>query len=203
MSRGIVLRFGGLVVMFSWLIGAALANARPAVTKRSIVFVIGRTETTGRQLDAIMDAIVAVGAKLGNGERLGVIAFDGRPHVLVPLEKVRVRQLRSELKDLYGAVGTNLAAGLQEAENVLQSEGQEDQTVVIVVDSNARTGAVVARARELSERNVRLVSIGLPGADTTVLRRVSELSSGRLFYLDDPARLPQLLQHVFAGEADH
>jgi Ca-activated chloride channel family protein len=98
-----------------------------------------RVETEQRRkMAAARDAVKTLVGQLNGPDRVGVVSFNNGARTVAPMQRVDERdmsELRGNVEEMRANGGTNLDAGMQEAEEMVSeyAEGSERETRVIYV----------------------------------------------------------------------
>lgn len=97
------------------------------------------------------------------GDRVGLIAFAGSAFLQCPLtlDQSAFRQTLNALTtDTIPVGGTNLAAAFAEAKSYFES-AENTRIVVVITDGEDLEASGIARARELADAGVRILTVGV------------------------------------------
>lgn len=120
------------------------------------------------------------------GDRVGLIAFAGRSHVLCPLTLdygAAKLFLDSATTDLIPVQGTALADAMRNAIRAFGSSKGKYQALILITDGENHVDDPVAVAEEAAEAGVRVfvVGVGTPNGELIPIR-----DGDRVDYLKDP-----------------
>ncbi|MFB6211676.1 MAG: VWA domain-containing protein [Halobacteriales archaeon] len=142
-------------------------------------------------------------SQLGDRNVVGIVAFNNNAHLIaepVTLEEGRA-DLKTKIKRLRSRGKTNIARGLQGAGQLL---GEQGGTVILLSDGNDKPGPAAAVARNLGDRESRVISIGVgQQIKASLLRTIAAESGGTYFRADETNRLRLLFggtQKQFQGK---
>ncbi|WP_135824442.1 vWA domain-containing protein [Halorussus ruber] len=126
--------------------------------------------------------------QLGDRNEVGVVAFDGDAYRVADrtsLDSGRGR-LEHKIRRLRSGGSTDIGAGLLGASKLL---GDEGGTVILLSDGRDSPKPAFAAARKLSDRNVRVVSVGVGSVNEGLLRGVADRTDGSFLLADETNRL--------------
>lgn len=118
------------------------------------------------RLERAKDDIKALLTRL-NGERVGLIAFAGRPAVRCPLTSdYGFFRLALDETDTFSAPrgGTAIGDAIRKALEVLPKEGDRDQVLLLITDGEDHESYPLDAADAAAERKVAIVTVGLGDA---------------------------------------
>ncbi|MDZ7687498.1 MAG: VWA domain-containing protein [Halobacteriales archaeon] len=137
--------------------------------------------------------------QMGDGNRVGVVAFNQEAHRVNDIEELSTS--RGEIEDtiarLQSGGSTDIAAGLRGAEEMLGGPGN----VVLISDgivTQDKFASATRAARDLGRQDVNVVSVGVGNTNlgTDVMRTLADESGGSFFQASETDRLSIL----FGGE---
>lgn len=141
-------------------------------------------------------AVLAVRA-LDPSDLLGVITFNSRPSLALPLapnsDPARTTRV---LRGISADGGTNLGPALDLArEQLARTESVKVKHVVVLTDGVSRAKETLPdRVRALVAEGVRVTTIAVgDGADVTELAGLAKLGGGEFFHAQNVAHLPRVL----------
>ncbi|MHC5002842.1 MAG: vWA domain-containing protein, partial [Planctomycetota bacterium] len=126
---------------------------------------------------------------------VGVITFDIRPRVRVPLQPAEDRTaLADQVRTISAEGGTNLAPALQRAYEMLRTVDVDRKRIVCLSDGESPTSGLDDIAERMAAANIRLTTIAVgDDADYETLQRLAELGKGEFYPVRDPRKLPRIL----------
>ena len=133
-------------------------------------------------------------SQLGDDNEVGLVAFNEDAYRIVdpaPLKGSRA-ELKRKIRSLRSGGGTRISSGLLGASEML---GEGGGTVVLLSDGRSNPKSTFAAASRLSERDTRVISVGVGSVNERVLRGVAERTGGTYLRADETNRL----RIVFGG----
>ena len=101
--------------------------------------------------------------KLG-GDRVGIVIFAGRAYSVMPLSNdygAAELYLQSVDTRLINAQGTNIAAAVSEAANMLPYNNLTSKVVVLISDGEAHEGNISEAVNMAGDKDIKVYSIGI------------------------------------------
>lgn len=154
---------------------------------------------TGRSQQEIANDAAALALRsLDRRDLVGIITFNSRASILVPLAPhANPAATTAQVRDIGSGGGTNLVPGLELAHEEMTRAGKDAKVKHVVVLSD---GASRGKER-LSERVAAMAADGITvstvavgdGADQATLRALSEQGGGSYFHAVNATQLPRLL----------
>ncbi|WP_020222775.1 vWA domain-containing protein [Halarchaeum acidiphilum] len=128
-------------------------------------------------------------SQLGDGNRVGVVAFNDQAYRVADLRTLG--NARADTRDLIQRLtsggGTDIAAGLRGAGDML---GEKRGSVILVSDGFSNRGAATNAAATLGDAGTRVISVGVgQTTDEQTLRRIADASGGTYYHADETNRL--------------
>ena len=125
------------------------------------------------------------------GDRLGVLAFDGVPRWVLPIQAVPARgQLQALLDQLQPGGGTRILPALSEAATHLQGLSGWQRHLVLVTDGQGEGGDFAGAARRLAAGKISVSAVAVgDDADVVLLRELAVAGGGRLELAHDAGKL--------------
>ena len=166
------------------------------------------------KLTLAKQSVLAIRPALAEGDRVGIVAFDGGPEVkfALPLRPVAEwASLRHELLALQAGGGTRITPALEAARRLFPPARPDDKTIRHVLllsdgrsdDFQVESLVQAFRAARISASAVATGTYADTEADRLVLdrlRRLAEETGGRLYRSPDLARLAETLVKDMAVE---
>jgi Ca-activated chloride channel family protein len=183
----------------------AVRRARVAT---DLVVVLDRSGSmSGRPLDDAKGAIRELIARLGNGDRFALVAYDSSAQLVVPLQPATSghREQWSQLVAHIGTGGgTNMSSGLDLASATVAGERQPGRLprIILLSDGHANEGdhsyeGLRARAGRAVAGEYVLSAVGVgDGFDEVLMTSLADAGTGNFYYVRDGRDLGD----VFAGE---
>ncbi|AEG16319.1 protein of unknown function DUF1355 [Desulfofundulus kuznetsovii DSM 6115] len=128
-------------------------------------------------------------------DRVGVIAFDSQPWLVVPLTPVDdSERLRQEIGSIYASGGTEIFPALASAYEILKDAPTQLKHIILLTDGiSASGGSYQELARAMREKGITLTCVAVgPGADAGMLKALAELGRGRFYATADAGTIPAI-----------
>jgi hypothetical protein len=140
-------------------------------------------------------AVVETARTLLAGDPIGLLAFDGQPHWLLPLDHhidpVRVLEQAWQIR---AAGGTRLRPALREALARLETIPVEQRLLVLVTDGFVEGEAFADLEQQVADAGITVIALAVgETADLRPLQRLARHHGGRVLSVRDVATLPRLL----------
>ncbi|MCA9601283.1 MAG: VWA domain-containing protein [Polyangiales bacterium] len=178
-------------------------RARPPLAISLVIDTSG--SMSGDRIDNARIAALGVLERLKNGDIVSVIGFESRtteyvePTVVSPETRAVIA---SRIRELQATNGTNMYAGLELGEARLRSapDSHPLRRVVLISDGHANEGPSDASSLGLlaargTDHGVQVTAIGVgTGYNEEILNALAVRSSGRLYHLEEPAQMAQILE---------
>ncbi len=179
---------------------AACATDRPApiLEKQkpddagALVIVIDRSGSMqGPKLEAAKQGALASVDALDDHDLVSVVMFDSEPTVLVPLRPARDRaEITAGVSRALAGGGTNVLVGLRAAHDALRGVKAKVRHVILLSDGEAPYDGLFELAREMKAQQITISTVAMVGADERLLETLSTEGGGRMYRVEDLARLP-------------
>lgn len=153
-------------------------------------------ETGLAKVEIAKSAIMMATDALGSLDYLGVVAFDENAiwsQELQPLGDAQT--LQNAIGGMQAEGGTNIWAGLFEAENALQQVDAKIKHIILLTDGWSNAGDYDAFIARLSEEGITLSTIAAGSGSAEYLETLSEGSGGRHYPAPSITELPQIFFH--------
>lgn len=182
------------------VLGACAADApAPVIPKPqpddpgALVLVIDRSGSmTGPKLEAAKQAVTDSVMALDAIDQVAVVAFDSEPRVVVALQpSTGSPQITATVAAMTAGGGTNVTPALRIAYDLLRPAQAKIKHVIVLSDGEAPTEGLVELVRDMRRDRITISTVGVQGADANLLLMLSTEGGGRMYHVDDLARLPQ------------
>lgn len=154
----------------------------------------------GEKMRYAIKAGVAVVEQLKDDDRVGVIAFDARPHEIAPLQPLSVNRSRllDALPRIVESGGTDFYDALVTAGEQLARSRVGRKHIVLLTDGDtnrADRGEYRELVRDLAAKGVSVttIRIGDNQVNLKLLKDISEGTGGSFHYVEDARQLPELM----------
>lgn len=146
-----------------------------------------------RKVDIAKEAVAQAAALLGPQDTLGIVSFDSRAlQTLPPTTGATVEQVVEALAEVEPRGSTNVRAGLQEAEALLQGVDARLKHVILLTDGWGSGGDQRDVAERLRAQGVTLTVVAAGGGSADYLERLAMAGGGRYYPAQDMAEVPQI-----------
>jgi Mg-chelatase subunit ChlD len=146
-----------------------------------------------RKVDIAKDAVLQASAVLREHDTVGVVAFDGSAHWVVPAQRDPSEDaLRSALAPIAPEGGTNVQAGLQAAEEALLHIDARIKHVILLTDGWSGGGNNLDAAQRMREAGITLSVVAAGGGSADYLRKLAEAGGGRYYPAQNMEDVPQI-----------
>jgi len=177
--------------------------ARLVVPETAIVFVIDNSGSMGRSVSGslrsqqeIADEAVALAIRsLDARDLVGVVSFNSRSEVVVPLAPNTDPSRASELVRSIGAGGgTNMLPGLEFAHEMLRGAEAKVKHVIVLSDGKSQSEPELApKAAAMAADDIKVSAIAIGDASNLEsMERIAERGEGTYYQVVDPNILPRV-----------
>ncbi|MFN0252656.1 MAG: VWA domain-containing protein [Kofleriaceae bacterium] len=175
-------------------IGAAASTKPPPSETLAVVLVIDRSGSMGGpKLEAAKEAARATVEVLAPGDTIAVVAFDTESYVVVPSQSASNKmRISTEVSQIVPGGGTNIYPGLKEAYAILGQARATRKHVILLSDGEAPYDGLLSLVKEMKAAGITVSSVGLAGADRTLLSGIADAGEGRLYMVADVGTLPRI-----------
>ncbi len=183
------------------------AELAPPKTEQgtAVALIIDKSSSMeGRKIELARLSAVGVVDRLRPTDLMGVLIFDNSFQWAVPIRRA---EDKSMIKRLISGItpdgGTQIAPALGEAYRKILPLKTMYKHVVLLTDGISEEGDSIELAREASQHQVTISTVGL-GQDVnrSYLEKIANASGGRSYFLNDPQGLEQILLkdvHDYSG----
>lgn len=175
------------------------------VPTSAVVFVIDRSGSMrapvagarATQQQVANEATITAIESLGPRVLVSVVAFDQSSTVVLPPTPNDLPEaFAPRIRAIAPEGGTNLGAGLADAEAMLDAMPQIEQRIVVCLTDGVDRDpeGAVETATRLAGKGVTVHALGVGDeADHATLARIAEVGEGRFWEIRDPRRLPEVM----------
>ncbi|WP_436926924.1 vWA domain-containing protein [Halosimplex amylolyticum] len=162
------------------------------------------------KMDAAGDAVVSMLGKLNGDDRVGVVGYDNTARTVQGLERVSEidrGDLRSDVRGLAADGGTNLAAGMSEAHDMVAdhaNDSERETRVVYVTDAMPNLGdtggdSLQSRMRSYANEGIHTTFVGV-GVDfnSRLTETVSTVRGANYYSVQSPAQFEERMDEGFS-----
>jgi uncharacterized membrane protein len=152
-----------------------------------------RVETGLPKVDIAKDAVVMASEALGPLDYLGVVAFDERALWALELqERVDNATLQNAIGGIYAEGGTNIFAGLSEAEAALLGTEARVRHIILLTDGWSRAGQYDELTARLADEGITLSIVAAGTGSAEYLEGLAEAGGGRYYPVPSIEDLPEI-----------
>jgi uncharacterized membrane protein len=146
-----------------------------------------------RKIDIAKEAVAQAAALLGAQDTLGVVSFDSRAMDTLPATRgATVDQVVEAMGDVEPRGSTNVRAGLQQAEQMLQGVEARLKHVILLTDGWGSGGDQTDIAERLRSQGATLSVVAAGGGSADYLEHLATAGGGRYYPVVDMAEVPQI-----------
>jgi Mg-chelatase subunit ChlD len=164
-----------------------------------------------RKIDIAREAVTQASALLGARDTLGVVAFDTDAEWLLPAQRgIEVSQVVDAIADVQPLGNTNVRAGLQSAEEALNSTDASIKHAVLLTDgwgeginSTRIDGRIVDIAARMREEGITLSTVAAGSGSATFLEQLATSGGGRYYLSEDMTDVPEIFLQETILAAGH
>ena len=143
------------------------------------------------------DAVAQAAAVLRPTDTLGVVAFDGASHWVIPASAGHASsEIVAALSPLAPDGGTNVRAGLQAAEQTLRTTNTRIKHAILLTDGWSGGGDNLDIARQMRAEGITLSVIAAGSGSADYLAQLADAGGGRYY----PAQTMEEVPQVFVQE---
>lgn len=127
---------------------------------------------------------------------IGVVTFDSRPHVLVPVQRNdNPKKLMDRVRSISPEGGTALRPALRQSMEMLKNIEASRKHVVFLTDGRSSSDeGLEDLAQQMADADIQLTTIAVgDDADHELLEKLAQLGGGEFYPVRDPRRLPNVL----------
>ncbi len=149
---------------------------------------------TGLPLEMAKAAAKATADTLANDDLIEVIAFDSVPIRVVRLTPAKHRaRIQGDIARIQPGGGTEIFPALDAAYQSLSVTKAKKKHVILLTDGQAPTNGIRDLVQAMAAEGITVTTVGLgSGIDTTLLKMIADLGSGRFYPVPDPNALPKI-----------
>ncbi|HYC81497.1 MAG TPA: VWA domain-containing protein, partial [Solirubrobacterales bacterium] len=138
----------------------------------------------------------------GRKGELGVVVFDARPKVYIPLTLVAdaatESALRNRIDGLLPEGGTDIFKGLEAGVAEIEGSRAKDRHIILLSDGVSEPGSFQQLVPKLKKEKITVATVALGNeADTDLLGQIAKATGGNAYRTESPTELPR----IFSKEA--
>lgn len=139
------------------------------------------------------DAVVQASAVLNERDTVGVVAFDGNAHWVLPVQRGPTGEdIQSALAPVAPEGGTNVRAGLQAAEEALKNVDARIKHVILLTDGWSDGGDNTDIAQRMRDAGITLSVVAAGGGSADYLGQLAAAGNGRFYPVENMEDVPQI-----------
>ena len=136
-----------------------------------------------------------------HSDQLGIVAFDIKPHVLVPLTRVSAgpvaRSIEARVDGLTAEGGTDIYRGLAAGVHELEASAAPHRHIILLSDGISEPGSYAALVPELRADQISVAAVAIGSeADVELLQGIAKATGGNYYATENAHELPR----IFAKE---
>ncbi len=148
----------------------------------------------GRSMELAKAAAVGALELLEPQHWFGLVAFDSRPHEVVPLETVGDRRRALDLIGHLQASGqTNIYPALEMAYRMLAESRARSRHVILLSDGDSAPADFARLLQRMTGAHITVSTVAIgKAADRELMARVAQWGRGRSYFAKDAGEVPQI-----------
>lgn len=147
----------------------------------------------GRKIDIAKEAIMQASTVLSEQDTLGIVAFDNNAHWVLPATRgASAEQVAAAISDIEPRGTTNVRAGLQAAQTMLQQSDARIKHVILLTDGWGYGGDNIDLAEQMHEQGMTLTVVAAGSGSASYLERLANSGGGRYYPSQTMADVPQI-----------
>lgn len=152
----------------------------------------------GQKMEMAKDAAKAAVELLGPRDKVGVIAFDGDPFVVVEMQPAANKaQILDKISAIEAGGGTSMGQPMRDAHETLVQTQAKLKHVIVLTDGISEPDDFDGIAQNMTQSKMTCSTVAVgDDCDFKVLEQIAKVGNGRYYHAEDPANIPQ----IFAKE---
>ncbi len=170
-------------------------SSRKVFPSGALILVIDRSGSmTGEKLEMARQSAWAAVELLTRHDYVGVIAFDGAPSEVVPLQRITdPGAVGRAIAGIDAGGGTVMGPALRMALDRLKEVPASLKHVVVLTDGQSHSDDFEGIANAMAAERITLSTVGLgTDCDVPLMQRLASLGRGRFYHVPWPTQLPQI-----------
>lgn len=164
---------------------------KPALAMMLVIDKSGSMQ--GTPIELARQAAKAAAELLSLRDLIGVIGFDGAPHLICELRSAAdVDAIQGSIDSLQASGGTYLYPAMLQARDMLETAPAKIRHMIVLSDGHTQAADHHSLAQEAADAGITVSTVALGGADKQLLSSIAELGQGRYYETDDPSNVPQI-----------
>jgi len=156
---------------------------------------------TGVPMEMAKKAATVASTKLGKLDCYGLLVFDSKPDLVVPLTRAPDHAaIAKSVAAVHAGGGTEIFTALDDAVALIgNARSARWRSIVLLTDGQSPQQGIRELAQYAASEGIPIYTVGLGmSIDEAMLRMIAETSGGLFSKVTDPTLLPQ----VFAARID-
>jgi hypothetical protein len=141
-------------------------------------------------------SLSAVEFLLKHRDQIGIVAFEIKPKVLVPLTRVEpgnVGEIEHKINTLPANGGTDIYKGLAEGVKEIESSTAKERHIILLTDGISEPGTYKQLLPGLKQGKIAVATVALGAeADFGLLKEIAAETGGNYYATEDPRELPKI-----------
>jgi secreted protein with Ig-like and vWFA domain len=161
----------------------------------AMVLVLDRSGSmSGEKLSLAKEAARVTLEVLQPSDKLGIVAFDSAPRVLVRLQRASNRlRITDALSQLAPGGGTSIFPALDQAIQMLSATEARIKHVILLTDGQSNRSGVLDLVALAGREKITISTVAVgAGSDQDLLMQVAEEGGGRYYFTDRADNIPRL-----------
>jgi Ca-activated chloride channel family protein len=136
-----------------------------------------------------------------HSDRVGIVSFDIRPHLLVPVTRLgrpaAAREIEARIDGLRPDGGTDIYRGLAAGARQIEASDARSRHIILLSDGVSEPGSYRALLPKLAADRISVATVALGAeADTKLLKAIARETGGNFYLTENARELPR----IFAKE---
>ncbi len=161
----------------------------------AMVLVIDKSGSMGDdKIELAKEAAKAVVELLDPGDRVGIVAFDSYPEVLVRLQPARNRvRILDRIARLRSGGGTEILAALEAAYDQISLSAAQIRHVILLTDGQSPAQGIPGLVGQMSADGITISTVAVGNqADRRLLSTIAEMGGGRSYFTRSMRSVPRI-----------
>lgn len=170
-------------------------DSKKVLPSGAIALVIDRSGSmSGDKLEMAKQAAMAAVEAMTDRDQVGVIAFDGKPYVIVEMQRATDRKkIMGSIAGIGLGGGTVMYPAMEEAFAMLKPARAAIKHCVLLTDGVSQPGDFEGLAAAMAEQKITVSTVGVgPDIDGPLLNNIAVIGRGRFYEVPVPQQIPQI-----------
>jgi len=138
-------------------------------------------------------------------DKIGVIAFDDKPIIIVEMQEVEgnLEKIQESISGITEGGGTSIIPALNKAYEILSNADTKLKHIILLTDGQAERSGYDSLISQMNEQGITLSTVAVGRhSDTNLLERLANQGGGRYYYTDEFSDLPKIFmkETMMAGK---